>query len=150
MQPYNICLMQPHLHTWFLYVSPNIMAKANGFLPSLFFWPFLLLSVVSPCLLCPPCPLHPSVHSGTSAGVGCVGPRLALLSGVAGGSWTESRLKEESRRKRQRGEEREKERDRKSSKYGCTDQWLKCCIMVFTPPQTPISQFVITFHSICF
>lgn len=52
----------------FLCVSPNIMTKANGF--SNLFWDFF-----SFCLLChsTPKPSHPSVHFGTSAGVGCVG-----------------------------------------------------------------------------
>lgn len=63
--------------------SLNRTAKANGF-----FLVNLPLPAVSPRLLCPPCPLHPSVHPGTSAEVG-----------RAGGSWTGSRalLKERER-----------------------------------------------------
>lgn len=89
----NICTLAE-----FLWVSPNIMAKANGFFHSFFGGLFLLLSVVSLCLAPLPCPLHPCVHFGTSAGVGCVGLTSAG-SLVAGGSWTESMS---SQRKRDR------------------------------------------------
>lgn len=64
----------------------------------LFLGLFLLLFVVSLCLAPLPCPLHPSVRFGTSAGVGCVGLTSAG-SLVAGGSWTESMS---SQRKRDR------------------------------------------------